>query len=680
MPTISLANSDDRKAASGNTVNPLEFNELLLELTGLMESASTPEEFFAPYLEKVMEITGATGVAVWQRHAGGQLQLLKEFNFGALNLERVPNGLASHSLLLEEAAISRRSHWITPVVPQDTAKLIKANYSPLALILAPIVVDDKIVGLLEVSLPADQERQHKRFLTRLTTELAGLIGTFWHKRQWKQLQDQQQIWQHLEAFAAQIHQSLNPREVAYLAVNDGKRLVECDQLAVAQFRASSCEVLAINGAVAVERRSPLVQAMEAMLAAVADTSETIVYQGGRDESLPPKILAALDTYLTLSNCRLLVALPLIDPRLEGSSKVAGLLLAESFDATLQLQTLRPRLDFVARHIGPALSNALAMDRLPLKWLTRPLANVQHGLESKSRVRLLAFVSALVVLSALLTFVPLPLKPEATGQLVPQERRVVYSSLAGKILQLAVKQGDQVEKGQELLFVQDLDTQLKVDQLSVKISAFGQKLNSLEEQLNKLVTAKERADNLNERIRTQYDLGKAKVERLLLLNENRNPQKAPMVAPLAGQVLTFDAKEKLLGKTVKVGDPLLRLAATDGPWEVELFIPERQAGLVRSALFRDGAGELDVDLLLTSDPHRVYKGKLYRGSLGGETIIQNDKVVLPAHVTITDPVLIAQVARMPVGVEVHARVQCGHASAGYVLFNEIWTFVYESFIF
>jgi hypothetical protein len=42
--------------------------------------------------------------------------------------------------------------------------------------------------------------------------------------------------------------------------------------------------------------------------------------------------------------------------------------------------------------------------------------------------------------------------------------------------------------------------------------------------------------------------------------------------------------------------------------------------------------------------------------------------------------LGQLERMPVGVEVHARIHCGYASAGYVWFNEIWTFLYEKFIF
>jgi hypothetical protein len=114
--------------------------------------------------------------------------------------------------------------------------------------------------------------------------------------------------------------------------------------------------------------------------------------------------------------------------------------------------------------------------------------------------------------------------------------------------------------------------------------------------------------------------------------------------------------------------------------VELRIPERVVGQVRDALSRAGAAGLDVDLLLSSDPTRVYSGKLVPGALGGETTARNDQIFLPARVTITDPRLPPQLETMPVGVEVRARIHCGQAPAGHVWFNEIWNFLYEKFVF
>ena len=56
---------------------------------------------------------------------------------------------------------------------------------------------------------------------------------------------------------------------------------------------------------------------------------------------------------------------------------------------------------------------------------------------------------------------------------------------------------------------------------------------------------------------------ARPERDVLLQGSRNPRRTPVLAPLAGKVVTFDAQEQLLGKTVKPGDPLLRVARVQG---------------------------------------------------------------------------------------------------------------------
>src|SRR5262249_11345544 len=155
---------------------------------------------------------------------------------------------------------------------------------------------------------------------------------------------------------------------------------------------------------------------------------------------------------------------------------------------------------------------------------------------------------------------------------------------------------------------------------------------------------------------------------------------PVPAPLAGKVVTFDAQEQLVGKTVKPGDPLLRVANVQGPWEIELHIPEAHVGAIREALEHSRQGGVDVQLLLASQPHRTFKGRLTRDGLGGETLVKDNAVVLPARVQITDRDLLTQLEAMPVGVEVRAKVHCGQHAVGYVWFFDLWEFFYEHVLF
>ncbi len=273
-----------------------------------------------------------------------------------------------------------------------------------------------------------------------------------------------------------------------------------------------------------------------------------------------------------------------------------------------------------------------------------------------------------------------LRLEAKGQLVPMQRQMVYAAQSGKIVELRARPGDRVEKGQELLFIEDLDTQLQIDQLAIKIGAAEQRLTLLSEQLGKKTGNEERNALVKDCIQQQYELRKANIEREILLQTSRSPQKAPVFAPMAGMVVTFDAHEQLVGKTVKPGDPLIRIAGVKGTWEIELLIPERNVGPIREGLIAGEAGFVEVDLLLASQPHRTYKGRLYKDGLGGEMKALENAVVLPARVRIVDDDLIQQMDSMPVGLEVRAKVHCGPRSMGSVWFHELWEFFYEHLIF
>ncbi len=664
-------------ATRGSALAVDEINRSLLELAQRLETAQGLDDFLPVFLEQAVTLTRGTAAVLWSTGPAG-CQLLRQHQLETTGLREGTPVWLSHTLTVQDAAVRTQAIWMPPrpADPDSTAPARRLNLTPFALVLAPVVVDNQVVAVLEIFL-SPERREGRRFLAQLATQLAGFVAAAFHKDQRRDLMDQQQVWRDLEAFAQRVHRSLKLKEVAYIAANDGKKLLTCDQVAVGISHGGRWQVEAVSGAVRVDQRSPLVRAMRQLLEAVGNWGEPLSFAGSRDSAWPAAVARALDQYLALSNSSRLVVLPLRSE--SGDAPACGALLAEYFAPDAAASRLTERLTLVGKHVTPALANALAFERLPLKWLTLPLACVRDGAAGKARARFLVAAAAVAALSALLTLVRVPLRLEATGQLAPQERRIVYAPLSGRIVQLLAQQGDRIDKGQELLFIADPETQLKVNKLTIAISAAKQKLAFLDEQLARPLGARDRAEFVSERIKTQYEQQKAVVERDLLLAECRTPQKAPVVAPVAGQLLTFDAREKLLGKEVKLGDALLRVAATDGPWEVELFLPEREAGAIRAALAADD-GQLPVDLLLSSDPQRTYAGKLCLHDLGGETIVRDNKVVLPVRVEITDRALLTQLERMPVGVEVRAKINCGHASLGYVWFGEIWEFIYERFLF
>src|SRR4051794_19629556 len=63
------------------------------------------------------------------------------------------------------------------------------------------------------------------------------------------------------------------------------------------------------------------------------------------------------------------------------------------------------------------------------------------------------------------------------------------------------------------------------------------------------------------------------------------------------ILNTSFKEELLNRTVRPSDPILRLGAKNGPWELEMKIPQKHIGQVKLAFQREDTDVLDVDFLL-----------------------------------------------------------------------------------
>jgi multidrug efflux pump subunit AcrA (membrane-fusion protein) len=547
-------------------------------------------------------------------------------------------------------------------------------------LLAPVLVDNEAAGLVEVWQDFYQDSQAWRASARLLAELTGFAAAYLHKNRLRHLQERQRLGEQLEAFARQVHASLDPTEVAFLVANQGRLLLGCDQVCVAVRRGGAPCVEAVSGATTPDRRSRVVRLMGALFEQVLAWGERVAYHGARDETLPPAVLAALDAYLAESNSKLLLVAALRDERDPDPRSCRAALLAECWDGAAGLEELDRGLALVAGHAAPALYNAVEHARVPLGRIARPLMWAGDRLRRGGWGRLTAALLVVLLVVGALTLIRAPLRVDARGQLLPRERNIVYAPLHGKVVEMKVRHGDRVEKGQELLFLEDLDTQLKVEQLGIKISAAEHRLAVLSDQVGKAAGEEERDALARERIDQEYELRKAVAERAILLQGSRNPRKTPVASPLAGKVVTFDAHEQLAGKTVKPGDPLLRVAHFRGPWEIELLVPEGNLGPIREALRRAPGGALDVDLLLTNQPHRTYRGKLDQGGLGGETTIKDNRVVLPTRVRIDDPELLAQLDAMPVGVEVRAKVRCGRHALGYVWFFDLWEFFYEHVLF
>jgi hypothetical protein len=689
-----------------------QINRLFEEVARLAEVDLAPVDFYGEFLKRVLQALAAPAGAVWVRTAQGNLQLQFQINMREVGLDATEEGRASHDELLRKAVMQPQPRFLPPRSSEGTGTAGSpgaGNPTDFLLLLVPIIVDNQVAGLLEVWQAPDRHPNAIRGFLEFMMRMAELATRYTRNYMLRQMVGQQQLWVQLETFARQIHGSLNPIEVSYLIANEGRRLVECDRISIGLRYSRRVTVDAISGADVVEKRSNLVQLMRKLFEAVMKWGEKLVFTGVPDDTLPPNVHKALDAYLAESNSKLLVVVPLKDER-EGESKrpARSGLLMECFEPNAAPEQLMARLEVIARHATPALYNAVEHRRIPFRFIWQPLAKVQEGLGGKAKAIATLVTIGVLLLVAALIVIPYPLKMDANGTILPETRAQVFSPVEGSVRQVVVHPNQQVAGKQPLILMEDVNLKMKIYQLQGEINASRQKTTALNQQINANSGA-----TLFDRVRAESELSQEKAAvagkqaelASLLTLTNSEPGKpgyfwinAPVLPSGLHKdqpfwtVLTSDFQENLTNRPVKPSDPLLRLGDTKGNWEIELKIPQKHIGQVLWAFEHEGKDELDVDLLVRSEPTRVFKGKLHRNKIAGEATPNKDdnnesEPVVLARVRLTgdgiadaDCLPIQRLDLLVTGVEVHAKVKCGLHRAGYSLFYGVWEFFYEKVVF
>lgn len=684
----------------------------------LAGSPLPPTEFFEQFLNRTIQAIDAPAGAVWMRTPQGFLQIACQINLEKVGLESRRGGRECHNQVLRQVFQAAPPR---PVLLEPQGRLTgiaepgpvpAANLSEFYALLAPIVGADKSpLGLLEIfQNPTHDPRMYPTFLN-YTVQMAGYASQYHQYSNARQAAGVDKAVTQIESFARLVHTSLNPTEVAYHVANEGRKLIECDRLSVAVRHGNKVTIEAVSGADVVEKASTHIRRMRALFDAVNAWGEKLTYKGEKDDSLPPKVLNALDDYLAESQPKLLVVQPIREAEREKDDKkpARSALMMELFNPPEQTEPYVQRLELVGKHAAPALFNAAEMQRVPLKFLWWPLAKLQDGLGGKAKFYWTAGLAALAGLILCLIVIPMPLRMEAKGELQPVNLKHVFPNRDGVVKQILLESGKQYPQGAAAVVLTDSDLEKELVELKSEIAAKSQLVNDLRRiladsnapdeqktsttiQLSQALKELEKAQELYQ---SKIKSANADVTRI-----GQFVAKTPTIDDPSGgkwTVLNADTKEYRYNQAVKRNEPLLKLGWTEGPWHVVMKIPQRNMGHVLRAFetpgkFQtDSAGKhyLDVVMLATSKTDTGYPGRLYRENITSEAIPdksdhnESDQVVV-AYVKFNLPDIpvekhVPKELRVS-GQEVHARIICGKEASGYSLFHGVYEWFYEKVVF
>ena len=156
--------------------------------------------------------------------------------------------------------------------------------------------------------------------------------------------------------------------------------------------------------------------------------------------------------------------------------------------------------------------------------------------------------------------------------------------------------------------------------------------------------------------------------------NRRIAELTVRSPITGQVVRWDLIRSLDARPVRQGQLLMQVVDTQGPWQIELRIPDRSVRhvLAAQAATKEGLG---VRFLFRMAPGVTYSAKLGTVNLATDLDQAGELSTLA-----TVPLNQSEIPDLRPGSSVIAKIHCGRRSIGYVWLREFFEFLQTRILF
>jgi multidrug efflux pump subunit AcrA (membrane-fusion protein) len=511
----------------------------------------------------------------------------------------------------------------------------------------------------------------------LLTAVCELAADFHRQFRLRELQQRSLRWADLEQFSTQVHARLNLPLVAGTIANEGRRLIGCDRLMVV-VRLRQVRVEAVSGVEAFDRRGNLVRRAESLTHAAGQNPEPFWYHAG--DPVPPALEGPLADFLRESQARRLALVPLVrendlphsatepvpdNPEPDKQSP-CGMLILEWMSAGAIDTETRARLSSLTRQAALAVGNIVEHRSLPLFGIVNSLAEARWLARARHWPRMLWGGLAVAGVVAALLLIPADFEVAGRGELQPRIRQHVFAPVDGTVGQLHATHGQQVSAGETLLVLQNPDLDLEETRVLGEIQTTRKKLAAVQAaRLESTPETREARDRYNRLTAEEEELreqARSLEQQHAILQQQRAGLNVR--SPIAGQIVTWEVTQLLESRPVQRGQRLLSVADLDGPWTLEIEVPDHDVGHLLAAREQLGP-DLPVSFVVISDPQTVHTGTVESVSLDSRI---DEQQQASAHVRVA--IDGSQIPLLRPGTTVIPRISCGRRSLGYVWFHRL----------
>jgi multidrug efflux pump subunit AcrA (membrane-fusion protein) len=478
---------------------------------------------------------------------------------------------------------------------------------------------------------------------------------------------------------------LELKRVAFEVVNQLRSYLHCDRVSLATRRGDHYEVQAISGQALFDKRSNLVTSLAKLATRVARTGKPVCYPW---EETAPQIRQTIDRFLEHAGSQQLILVPLMryaEPRKDAveiqeimnltqrrAEACEGVLVLESIEQPLDPDQVDHAWSLVRDSVTNAVANARNHHSLFLMPVWQQLGRFAELFRGRTRNKAVAITAAVAIASTAMLVTPADFKLRSEGAIQPSQRTHVFAKADGTIAEILVNDGDWVTESQLLFRIENPELEATLAEVEGNLrEAQAQALTiALQRSSGEIKQESELKDLVRRAASLDAKIGGLEIQRELLR------QKADQLlvrSPRAGQVLTWDIQQRLRGRPLTAGQKLVTIAEPEGPWELELKLPDKRSGYLLQAwqdVKQDNAA-LPVSFVLSSRPTIVGQATVRDVSLGAD-VDPKDGNIVRVIAALDDQQRLRLAPKA--GTTVIAHVHCGKRSWAYCKLYEFfdWT--------
>ena len=636
------------------------------EIAVISESELSYVEYFRTFLEQIVSVLG-NGGSVW-KFADKQLSCVCHINQSIAGLE--PNG--AQFALAEKAILKVCESGDTIVLPANGSSDLfdgglgqqAVNNSPHTLLFVPIKVAGEVSAILVLISPEGVDPRAVRGYAGFVLNLCQKASQFILAEDLRSQRKFTYKTDRLRQYVSALHSSLDPKRCGYALANYSQELLEVYRCTAGTFSPNGkFRVQAVSGLESVAVKSATLKDLETICREVCKNGKPIVVDNPHaaqkaETAGDDELLIAARLYMLQVDSVMMGVFPIKCP--EGHV-VGALIVEKALEEEFGKEQLQ-QIDGLLAEAGIAIRNCQQYRDLPMLAPMKLLASLRDKSFRSKRYKKIAWITVLLAIVILPHVIQKDIKVTGNSELISEGFRNIYASADGVIESVDIHQDRVVKAGQVLATFDTTvienalaDIANKIDENTIEYrqaisKGQGEKAKQLEYKIAGLRAQKA----MNE-----YSLDQHKIK-----------------APFDGIVTTRENEIRALAnRPVKAGQVILEIIPENPNWELQVNVPEDEAGNLLDAWQNTPEGEtLNAKIIMAAYPDEIFETEVL--TIASRAHIENtgkQKYRNVISVTVAIPEKLKEM-ELRQGMEGKVAIECGTKSLFYAVTHEFTDFI------